>query len=156
MRQKETKPVYQESQVSKKHLVITSIILLLVSLGAIAGGIVLIVNGANSEGVWTIVWKVILGAIITILGSTFTCFSFVMFFTSMSMINTKGSVKDGNRAMAGTVNIVKCPKCGAKLADDAVFCKKCGTKVYGKITCECGEQNDAESEFCSKCGKKLK
>lgn len=50
-----------------------------------------------------------------------------------------------------------CKKCGAKLADDALFCDYCGNKLGQEfIFCEsCGEKNLSDALFCQKCGHKL-
>lgn len=66
-----------------------------------------------------------------------------------------------------------CPNCGAQVADDAMFCNKCGTQVPAKETpvetetvteetpaapavCPtCGKEVDPDSAFCVGCGTKL-
>jgi ribosomal protein L40E len=64
-----------------------------------------------------------------------------------------------------------CPNCGAQVADDAMFCNKCGTQVPPKqtpaedapvadaapaATCpNCGAQVAADATFCTGCGTKL-
>lgn len=41
-----------------------------------------------------------------------------------------------------------CMKCGAILAENAVFCGECGAK--------CGEEKEERKVFCSKCGEEVK
>ena len=49
-----------------------------------------------------------------------------------------------------------CPKCGAPLAPDAVFCDQCGTKVEDEpapaVCGECGTELKEDAKFCPKCG----
>jgi ribosomal protein L40E/drug/metabolite transporter (DMT)-like permease len=48
-----------------------------------------------------------------------------------------------------------CSKCGNTIADDALFCDKCGTQIKNdqkKICSTCGKQLDMSSQFCTKCG----
>lgn len=149
------KNIYQEAQYSRKHLMGFAIAILIISLIALGGGIALIIIGASSAEVGQIIWKCILGAVLTILALVFGTFSIIMLCTSFAMIKNKnGSVKDGNRAI-GTINITKCDKCGEELADDATFCSKCGTSVEGTKTCQCGTVNKIDNEFCTGCGKKM-
>ena len=149
------KNVYKEGKLGKKHLLIFAIVLMVISLAALAGGIVMIVVGATSGIPLKIILMSIFGAILAILGVVFFIFSITMLFTSLGMINTKqGSVKDGNRAV-GTVNVVKCDKCGTELPDNATFCSQCGTPVDGAKQCECGAANVLDAQYCIKCGKKL-
>lgn len=149
------KNVYSEAKYGRRHLMIFSIVALILSLALLGGGIALVVVGAISNILAHIISMCIVGAILIILGVVFTIFSMIMFFTSVSMIKAReGSVKDGNRAM-GTVNILKCDKCGEELPDNATFCSKCGTPIEGKKTCECGAVNKIDAEYCISCGKKL-
>lgn len=153
------KPVYKELQIGKKHLTAFSLIFMVLSLIAIVGSIVLFVcssiNLANEEKtkfVICLVFAIILG----ILGLAGFIFSIVSFFISRAMINTDGSVKDGNRAM-GKGNVNLCPKCGRVLKDGENFCSACGEAVEAENKCpKCGKENTKEAEFCSKCGTKLK
>ncbi len=148
--------IYQEAKYGRKALMITSIILIVLSLGVLAGGIALLVLGCISNETSQIVVKVPIGVVLILLGLTGGGFSIPMLFVSLSMIKTNsGSVKDGNRAI-GTVNILKCDKCGRELAENSTFCTNCGKEVNGKIICECKTVNDADAEYCAGCGKKLK
>ncbi|MBM4249554.1 MAG: SPFH domain-containing protein [Euryarchaeota archaeon] len=46
-----------------------------------------------------------------------------------------------------------CPKCGAGVAGDAAFCPKCGTKMGGGACAKCGASLEAGTKFCPKCGQ---
>ena len=50
-----------------------------------------------------------------------------------------------------------CKKCGAEtLADGAVYCAACGTRLDGKIQCEnCNQFNDGTNAFCVYCGTRI-
>ena len=49
--------------------------------------------------------------------------------------------------------MIKCNKCNAKLADNAVFCSNCGEKLVKNKTCpECQAICDNSVKFCSQCG----
>lgn len=151
------KNAYQEKRYGRGTLMTVAIIVAIVSLAMIVGGIWLFVRGCIVSGVWATIWRIALGVIIAIFGGSFGWVAIMMFFTSASMIKVKdGNVKDvGNSAM-GTVNVLKCDKCGEALEDGSTFCTKCGTAVDGVVTCECGAVNSADNEYCKKCGKKLK
>ncbi|MDE5722546.1 MAG: zinc ribbon domain-containing protein [Clostridia bacterium] len=49
-----------------------------------------------------------------------------------------------------------CKFCGTDNFEDATFCRKCGKRLDGQITCpECGRQSPDDSIFCSYCGTRL-
>ena len=51
-----------------------------------------------------------------------------------------------------------CPKCGANIPDDSVFCSECGTKIENNnyIICpHCHQPNQADAIYCSSCGNKI-
>ena len=149
------KDIYKEASYGKKHLMTFAIIVFLISLCAIGGGIAMIVVGAKALSLTKIILLCIFGAILTLLGLGFGGFSIIMFFTSTAMLkNEEESVKDGNRAI-GTINIVKCDKCGEELPDNATFCSKCGTAVDGVKQCKCGVTNKSDADYCVACGDKL-
>ena len=53
---------------------------------------------------------------------------------------------------------MKCPKCGADLADGVLFCRECGARVDAvqKRFCrECGAVLKSNAKFCSNCGAKV-
>lgn len=52
-----------------------------------------------------------------------------------------------------------CPVCGARIAMEAEFCCKCGSKQlqHKKNICrQCGLQLEEDAVFCSKCGATVK
>lgn len=150
------KNAYKEVQYGKKQLVIVSALILIVGLLALVGGIVLLVKGITVSGVFSKVWRIILAVVLIFFGGVFSYASIMALFTSMGMLkNNSMNVKDGNRAK-GTLNVLKCDKCGYEVEEGAEFCKNCGASLKDYIECECGTRNPNDAEHCSKCGKALK
>jgi Archaea-specific RecJ-like exonuclease, contains DnaJ-type Zn finger domain len=56
-----------------------------------------------------------------------------------------------------SLNMQKCPNCGASVAAGLKFCGECGSPMQQKTgKCpKCGFQNDADMKFCGECGTKL-
>lgn len=152
------KDIYQEKRYGKKELLSTSIIVLVVALAILAGGIALIVLGAiNPNGAWQIIWRVIVGVVLVLLGGVVLSVSITMFAITKSMIDNKdGNVSDVGNSAKGTINIVKCEKCGAKLSPDAQFCKECGESLELSKCEKCGKEVQKGAKFCEACGKGVK
>ena len=54
------------------------------------------------------------------------------------------------------VELKRCSNCNAALAEGALFCSSCGTKVEKKRFCTmCGKPADSNDRFCAFCGNKL-
>ena len=60
-----------------------------------------------------------------------------------------------------SMELIECPKCGAKNAQTVRFCNNCGQNLQeaaapppGKCP-SCGEQNPTGTKFCGSCGTKL-
>ena len=48
---------------------------------------------------------------------------------------------------------MKCNNCGTENPDEALFCKNCGARLDGNVTCpHCGKLLPADSKFCMYCG----
>lgn len=141
----------------KTHLMIFAIVLCIISLAMLVGGVVLIVNGCLADGVFSIVWRVILGALLVIFGGIFGWVSFMMIATSLHMIKAgQGSVADKINTAVGTVGVIKCDKCGAQMDEKDEFCPKCGKNSSKYVNCDkCGAINPKDNEFCTKCGKEI-
>lgn len=93
MKQPLKKDIYKELKYGKRKLAIISIIIGLLSLCAIAGGIALIVLGAiNPFGAWQIVWRIIVGVIVLILGAVFLGIAITMFAVTQSMISLEKKI----------------------------------------------------------------
>ena len=151
------KNAYSENRHDKGHLMVLGLIIFVISLAMIIGGVALIVRGVVIAKVSAIIWRAIVGGVLSLLGLTFGWVAIMIMLTAGSMIKVKdGNVSDVGNSAVGTVNINKCPNCGTKLDEDAEFCTNCGAQVEGYIKCECGCKNSLEAQNCKKCGKALK
>ncbi len=149
------KNVYHEARYGRRALTIFSSVLLAISIAILGFGIALLVLGCKSDASKEIAWKISVGVFLILLSLASGSISLVMLLTSFSMIKVdNGNVKDGNRAI-GTVNVLKCDKCGSELPENAQYCSKCGTQVEGVIKCECGTVNNLDAKHCIGCGKEL-
>lgn len=147
---------YSEAKYGRNALLAFSGIIFLLGLAAFAGGIVLLVFGCISNVTSEIAWKVSVGVILILIGLSGMGIGGYMFLVGLGMLKNKfGNVKDGNRAI-GTVNVLKCDKCGRALDENSTFCSYCGREVEGVVKCECAAVNSIDAEFCKNCGKKLK
>lgn len=151
------KDVYKEKRIGRGHLIAVAVVVGVIALAMIIGGIVLFVKGCKISGVWATIWRIAIGIVLALFGGSLGWVAVMMFFTGNSLIKVKdGNVKDLGNSAIGTVNVLKCNKCGEQLPEDSTFCTKCGTEVDGVVVCDCGTINSQENEYCKKCGKKLK
>ncbi len=151
------KNAYKETRLDKSHLMVVGIIVALIAIALLGGGGWLFARGIIVSGVWSTLWRIVLGAAMVLLGGTFGIVAIMMISTAFSMIKVKnGNVSDVGNSGMGTVNVLKCHKCGAKLDEAAEHCNKCGASLAEEIKCECGHKNDIDSTHCAKCGKELK
>jgi len=146
-------------ELGKKQLIWLSIIIMVVGAGIIVGGIFLVISGANGidalEAVASIVLKILGGAFLICGGLIILSIGIVMVWTGGVLKATKGSIAEDNLGK-GTVNMLKCPKCGCEIKAGETFCGSCGDALSKTKKCECGTENDANKKYCSKCGKELK
>ena len=151
------KKAYVEKRYDKGHLTIVGLVVAIIAIAGLIGGVALFIKGCNISGVWSTIWRIVLGVVLTLFSASLGWVAIMILVTAGNMINVKdGNVSDVGNSAVGTVNINKCPKCGEKLEDNAEFCHKCGTEVEGFVKCKCGYKNNPDAEFCIKCGKNLK
>ncbi len=76
-------------------------------------------------------------------------------------INTAHShIDEYNKKIDEIKNMGKCPKCGAAIASDDIFCASCGTKIERKtveenVCAKCGKPLNEDAAFCIYCGTKI-
>ena len=147
---------YQENRVDKGHLTIIGWIVMILALALTIGGIWLFVKGVQVSGIFATIWRLVLSVGMILLGLPLGYVAFMMLVTAHSMINVRnGSVSDVENSAVGTVNVLKCNKCGTKLTEETDHCPNCGAKLDGTIKCECGHKNKQDAKHCVKCGKEL-
>ena len=150
------KKAHQEPRYDKSHLTLLGIVVALIAVALIVGGVWLFVKGVLVAGVVAKIWRIILSIVMVLLGLPFGVVAFMMLATASAMIKVKdGNVSDVGNSGKGTVNILKCQKCGAKLNEDNECCTKCGTRVDAVKKCQCGAKNILDATHCKKCGKEL-
>ena len=96
------------------------------------------------------------GILLVLLGLFLVPLGLYMLFIGASVKATKGSLKEDNIAINGTVNMKKCKKCGHEVSENDLFCPKCGASLLDKKVCpKCGATNMSENIKCSSCGADL-
>ena len=84
-------------------------------------------------------------------------------------VQTILALKDSNRQLSDKrdeiLGICKCQACGTVVDEDAVFCKKCGTKIIrrepamkpapGRVCPGCGAPVKEDDVFCMNCGTRI-
>lgn len=69
--------------------------------------------------------------------------------------------QSGAKAAAAAPISVPCPRCNTPLAEEAIFCQKCGLKIgtpspspvaVGAFCANCGRELRPEAKFCPRCG----
>ena len=59
-----------------------------------------------------------------------------------------------NKPKTKAENLIECPKCKAKVKENAKFCPECGEKL-GAACPKCGNPVKPNAKFCPECGEKL-
>ena len=133
---------------------------LLLGASLIAGAIVLLYFGITSLMRGDVnpvaITQIVLGVIMGIFGPAVFIWGFRGIFLGVATKNLNGSTAEGNRAKVGTINMKKCPNCGAEVKEGDKCCGKCGHSLSDKKVCpKCGCTNTAENKKCSNCGADL-
>lgn len=143
----------------KKGLIWIGVIALVLSVVGVVAGTWIVVACAKS-----LAEAITAGNIIGVVaGSLLILLSFALIFVGIHFVwigavikATNGSIKDDDLCK-GTVNMIKCPKCGNEVAADDKVCGNCGKVLAKTVKCpECGEEVEASKKFCTKCGAELK
>ena len=90
-----------------------SIFILILALGAVIGGIFMLVLGiSNNTEILPIVLFSVFGAILIIIGLGLLTFGIWSLWIGCSLVATKGSIANDNSVATNKLNKV-CPECGA-------------------------------------------
>lgn len=144
----------------KRALTGFSLAIAVIGLLAIIGGIILVIFGSKNiidSNHLTGGLQLGFGIALIILGGSVGVIGLYMFFVGLAVKATNGSIAQGNVAKNGTINMKKCPNCGAEIKDGDEFCTTCGKSLSDKLVCpKCGATNMSENKKCSACGADLK
>jgi len=142
---------YREKRYGKLTFVLFALILIALAAASVYGGIYAVVHMAH----WV---KYVIVVVAGIVGLGLGGFGIVLVALSFSMIGSKQSVRDSNKAK-GLANGRLCDMCGRVISKKAEFCEHCGGKQQsglGMKDCpKCKTKNSALAEFCEKCGTKF-
>lgn len=106
-----------------------SIFILILALGAIIGGIFMLVLGiSNNTEILPIVLFSVFGAILIIIGLGLLTFGIWSLWIGCSLVATKGSIANDNSVATNKLNKV-CPECGCTNTNNVDTCQSCGTKL---------------------------
>ena len=142
----------------KHNLVSLSVIISLFSTILSALSIAMLIYGINN-----IKNSQVVGIILIVVGAVFAltflsgiAIGLIMLFTGKALVATKGSIREGNLAKNGTVNMKKCANCGIEIGNDE-FCPNCGKSQENnfKKCAKCKAKIAADAKYCTKCGEQL-
>ena len=140
----------------KSRLTILAIGAIILGLVGMIGGIMLLTSSLKGDDVVKTIIISVLGGILALGGVAVLAYAVYWLIISRALKATKGSLKMDNVAMAGTVNMNKCPNCGVEINDTMKRCPNCGQYLSDTKVCkECGTTNIASAKMCTNCGKPL-
>ena len=117
------KNAYSEKRYDKTHLMILGLVVLVISLAILIGGVALIIRGVIIGKVSAIIWRVLLGGGLALLGLTFGWVAIMLMVTAGSMIKVKdGNVSDVGNSAVGTVQFL--------LAHTCCLCRRPRNRFY--------------------------
>lgn len=108
----------------KRTLVGLGIVLSVLALALFAGGIFLFMLGAKADSLVTTIIMIIVGIVMICVSVVGILASIRFIWVGGSLVATKGSTSQDNIAK-GSMNVVKCPKCGCTNTIDAKECANC-------------------------------
>lgn len=143
----------------KVGLLVIGIITLVLALAGVGCGIWLTVASAKGISVAATAGNIIglvCGIILIVVGFVLLYVGIHLTWVASVLKATKGSIADDNLGK-GTINMIKCPKCGSEVSPEDKVCGNCGAKLAKTVNCPaCGEEVDAFKKICTKCGAELK
>lgn len=117
-------------QKQKGALIGFGVVLAIVSILLLAFGILLTVKGAQNIGEAAGIIKLVFGVIMLLLFAPCGIAGVRFIWIGSALTATQGSIKMGNIAKeGGTVNMVKCDKCGTEIKAGETACSNCGKPV---------------------------
>lgn len=130
----------------------------IIGLALLVTSIILIVLGAKNVSSEHLKGGLELGfgILFVLVAGFFIVFATYTLFIGGALKATKGSIKEDNIPLNGTVNMIKCKNCGAEVMAGDDFCGVCGASLNDKKECpKCGATNMSENKKCSSCGADL-
>lgn len=136
----------------KTALISVGVITLILSVAAIIGGVLLIINAVSGDAISVV------GLIFGILLCLLFIFGLIIgiYFTWVGsvLVAKKGSVVEDNLGH-DTMNAKLCRVCGVELNNES-FCPSCGKSTFSSCSCpKCGFCNYIENKHCANCGEIL-
>jgi len=141
----------------KHNLVSLSVIISLLSSVLTILSLTLLISGINhlGESLVTGIILIVVGSLLTLTFLLGIVIGLIMLFTGKALVATKGSLKEDNIALNGTVNMKKCNNCGSELNKEE-FCPNCGKSQNSLVKCpKCKAKVSADAKHCPKCGEQL-
>ena len=138
----------------KSQLIAISTIIIVVSAIIMLIGVAMLISGAVSTTLTAggKVRSIAFGAVFTLIGMAGIAFGIVYLVTGRSLKATKGSIAEDNLGH-GTVNMIKCSKCGNKVNPEDKYCGHCGATLESNVKCpKCGATNMSGNKNCTNCG----
>ena len=114
-------------QKQKGWLVGLSVAAIIIGALMLVFGIILLVKGIPAIQEVSGILKVVFGALLILLGLGAIPLGIRWAWVGLALKATQGSIKQGNIAKeGGTVNMIKCDKCGTELKNGETVCSNCG------------------------------
>lgn len=114
----------------KGMLIGLGVVCAIISILLLVFGIILTIGGASNIGAAEGIIKLVFGIIMLLLFIPLGLAGVRFIWVGCALTATEGSIKMGNIAKeGGTVNMVKCDKCGTEIKAGETICSNCGKPI---------------------------